>query len=217
MFLKQIHATLNQCSCSIHDVGCPVVGKSCSLSSSVPEESNILGVETAHTYGECAGTDTNYFYSLVSRFFSQFYESFSQIISIFSFHRKAKILFFVVQSCVKRSMPMPPMWMVVMIQPLPGARIGLSSNLKCVLSLMAAASTMMIMPLVARKTALQVISNPLKVKTKLIDLHEHIQFSILVLTCPEKDVSCIPSCATDGASLDNVTTQLQCASKLRVV
>ena len=45
----------------IHDVGCPVVGKSCSLSSSDPEESNILGVETAHTYGECAGTDTNYF------------------------------------------------------------------------------------------------------------------------------------------------------------
>ena len=109
------------------------------------------------------------------------------------------------------------MWMVVMIQPLPGARIGLSSNLKCVLSLMAAAFTMMIMPLVARKTALQVISNPLKFKTKLIDLHEDIQFSILVLTCPEKDVSCIPSCAADGASLDNVTTQLQCASKFRVV
>ena len=108
------------------------------------------------------------------------------------------------------------MWMILMIQPLPGARIGLSSNLKCVLSLMAAAFTMMRMPLVARKTALQVISNSLKFKTKLIDLHEDIQFLILVLTCPEKDVSCIPSCAADGASLDNVTTQLQCASKFRV-
>ena len=53
---------IQQCSCSIHDVGCPVVGKSCSLSSSDPEESNILGVETAHTYGECAGTDINYFF-----------------------------------------------------------------------------------------------------------------------------------------------------------
>ena len=55
----------NQCSCFILDmvyIGCPVVGKSCSLSSSDPEESNILGVETAHTYGECAGTDTNYFF-----------------------------------------------------------------------------------------------------------------------------------------------------------
>ena len=87
---------------------------------------------------------------------------------------------------------MLPMWIMLMIQPLPGARIGLSSNLKCVLSLMAAAFTMMRMPLVARKTALQVISNSLKFKTKLIDLHEDIQFSILVLTCPEKDVSCIP-------------------------
>ena len=74
---------------------------------------------------------------------------------------------------------MLPMWMIVVIQPLPGARIGLSSNLKCVLFLMAAASTMMRMPLVARKTALQVISNPLKFKTKLIDLHEDIQFLIL--------------------------------------
>ena len=52
---KQLHATSNQCSYSMNDVGCPVVGKSCSLSSSDPEESNILGVETAHTYGECAG------------------------------------------------------------------------------------------------------------------------------------------------------------------
>ena len=68
---------------SIHDVGCPVVGKSCSLSSSVPEESNILGVETAHTYGECAGTDTNYFCSLVLRI--------SRIKHFFLFIKKAKI------------------------------------------------------------------------------------------------------------------------------
>ena len=137
--------------------------------------------------------------------------------SSFLFFEKLPSYLFVVKSFVKRSMPMLPMWMILMIQPLPGARIGLSSNLKCVLSLTAAAFTMMRMPLVARKTVLQVISNSLKFKTKLIDLHEDIQFSILVLTCPEKDVSCIPSCATDGASLDNVTTQLQCASKLRVV
>ena len=121
------------------------MGKSCSLSSSDPEESNILGVETAHTYGECAGTDTNYFCSLVLRI--------SRIKHFFLFIKKLK---FVVKSFVKRSMPMLPMWMMLMIQPLPGARIGLSSNLKCVLSLTAAASTMMRMPLVARKTALQV-------------------------------------------------------------
>ena len=68
---------------SIHDVGCPVVGKSCSLSSSDPEESNILGVETTHTYGECAGTetDTNYFNSLAFRF----PEFISQIISTYFF------------------------------------------------------------------------------------------------------------------------------------
>ena len=38
-------------------------------------------------------------------------------------------------------------------------------------------------------------------------------YYVLVLNCPEKDVSCLPSCGADGSSLGNVTSQLQCASK----
>ena len=35
--------------------GCPVVGKSCNMSSSVPEENNVLAIEVAYTHTECAG------------------------------------------------------------------------------------------------------------------------------------------------------------------
>ena len=38
-------------------------------------------------------------------------------------------------------------------------------------------------------------------------------YYVLVLNCPEKDVSCLPSCGAEGSSLGNVTSQLQCASK----
>ena len=44
----------------------------------------------------------------------------------------------------------------------------------------------------------------------------HLSSKILVLTCPEKDVSCIPSCGADGSSMDNATSQLQCASELEL-
>ena len=39
-------------------------------------------------------------------------------------------------------------------------------------------------------------------------------FNFSVLSCPEKDVSCIPSCDTSNSqSIDNVISQRQCASK----
>ena len=50
----------------------------------------------------------------------------------------------------------------------------------------------------------------------LLYLQSPLISKILVLSCPEKDVSCIPSCGADGSSMDNATSQLQCASELEL-
>ena len=52
-------------------------------------------------------------------------------------------------------------------------------------------------------------------KLKYINMQVVIHFSLifLVLSCPEKGVSCVPSCDTSSVkTMDNVTSQRQCAS-----
>ena len=61
----------------------------------------------------------------------------------------------------------------------------------------------------------------LQVQINAVNVRHHIALIyvlFLVLACPEKDVTCIPSCDASGVrSLDNVTSTRQCASKLGVL
>ena len=52
-------------STSTHYAGCPVVGRSCNVSSSVPEENNVLAIEVAYTPTECSGIGTVQYYVIL--------------------------------------------------------------------------------------------------------------------------------------------------------
>ena len=96
-----------------------------------------------------------------------------------------------------------------------------SGSPRCVFCSKTAAAPMMTMMLwVERKTAHQVNNKDIKSICWMKGIRKMTcnqivckNYYVLVLNCPEKDVSCLPSCGAEGSSLGNVTSQLQCASK----